>query len=229
MSTIEQLSSKSSQSTFDKKVLAAIQHLHPYVKHRLIVAESKGILPKNMYTSNGIIDEGIATLYRNGYDVDLDAMAVKLRLFYIVDEDLNNLLKKEAFHQKTISTDRILKEELGKLNEDFTMDADLDLILNTELDDISYHQNDGEHIFLYQDSDSTILREFEIEDLSGKNPHHLLGKFYHWLPLNVSNIVDLYIYGNLRFEDIARIKDIQIERIERIFEEVKKQFRSHID
>ncbi|MBT8272551.1 MAG: hypothetical protein KJO77_02005 [Bacteroidia bacterium] len=229
MSTIEQLSSKSSQSTFDKKVLAAIQHLHPYVKHRLIVAESKGILPKNMYTSNGIIDEGIATLYRNGYDVDLDAMAVKLRLFYIVDEDLNNLLKKEAFHQKTISTDRILKEELGKLNEDFTMDADLDLILNTELDDISSHQNDGEHIFLYQDSDSTILREFEIEDLSGKNPHHLLGKFYHWLPLNVSNIVDLYIYGNLRFEDIAKIKDIQIERIERIFEEVKKQFRSHID
>lgn len=229
MSTIEQLSSKSSQSTFDKKVLAAIQHLHPYVKHRLIVAESKGILPKNMYTSNGIIDEGIATLYRNGYDVDLDAMAVKLRLFYIVDEDLNNLLKKEAFHQKTISTDRILKEELSKLNEDFTMDADLDLILNTELDDISYHQNDGEHIFLYQDRDSTILREFEIEDLSGKNPHHLLGKFYHWLPLNVSNIVDLYIYGNLRFEDIARIKDIQIERIEKIFEEVKKQFRSHID
>jgi len=229
MSTIEQLSSKSSQTAFDKKVLSAIQHLHPYVKHRLIVAESKGILPKNMYSSNGIIDEGIATLYRNGYDIDLDTMAVKLRLFYIVDEDLNTLLKKEAFHQKTISTDQILKEELGKLNEDFTVDADLDLILNTELDDISYHQNDGEHIFLYQDRDSTILREFEIEDLSGEKPQQLLGKFYHWLPLNISNIVDLYVYGKLRFEDIAKIKDLELVRIEKIIETVKKQFRSHLN
>ena len=56
MSTFKKLSSKSAQTAFDKKVLSAVPHLHPYVKHRIYIAETTGILPKNMYSSNGIID-----------------------------------------------------------------------------------------------------------------------------------------------------------------------------
>ena len=137
MSTLQKINSKTTKTEFDKKVLAAIQHLHPYVKHRLYIGESTGILPKNMYFSNGIIDEGIVKIYENGFDIDADAMEIKLTLFKIVDKDLDELFKKEAFHQNTVSTHTILEEELGKLNQDYIIDADLDAVLLTELDDIS--------------------------------------------------------------------------------------------
>ena len=116
MSNFKELSSKSAQTAFDKKVLSAVQHLHPYVKHRIYIAESTGIIPKNMYSSTGMIDESIIELYSHGFNIEAEAMAVKLELFKHVDNYMNALFKKEAHHKNTISTDTFLKEELSKLS-----------------------------------------------------------------------------------------------------------------
>lgn len=230
MSTLQNIQDKSSKNEFDKKVLSAIQHLHPYVKHRLYVAESTGILPKNMYRSNDMIDTAILELYEGGYNIDDEALAIKLKLFSIVDADLDELFKKEAFHQKTISTRTILEEELDGLDEQFSVDADLDYIMNEDFDDISYAQNDKhKHLFLYSDNNRSILETFEAEDISNKKSQRVIGGFYSWLPTQVADIVDLYIFGKLTFEDIAKIKNIEITRIERIFLAIKKSFRKHLD
>lgn len=229
MSVLEELTSKSARTAFDKKVLSALPHLHPYVKHRIYIAETTGILPKNMFSSNGIIDESIIILYDKGFNVDAEPMAVKLELFRIVDSYMNVLFKNEAYHKDTISTDDILKKELSKLNEDYTVDADFDFILNTELNDISYHQDQMEPLQLYANKESSILKAFEIDDLSAKKSPKVFGQLYNWLPFNVSNIVDLYIIGKLDFESIAKIKKIEQKRVEAIFEKVKRTFRRHIE
>lgn len=229
MSTFKELSSKSAQTAFDKKVLSAVPHLHPYVKHRIYIAETTGILPKNMYSSNGIIDECIIELYSKGFNIEAERMAVKLELFKLIDNYMNELFKKEAYHKKTISTNSILDDELSRLGEDFTVDADLDLILNTELSDISYNQDHSNHLYLYEDKEASMLRAFELEDLSPSESPKVFGRFYSWLPINISNIVDLYVFGNLEFEDIAKIKKITKKRVELIFDRVKKSFRSHLE
>ena len=92
MSTFKKLPSKSAQTAFDKKVLSAVPHLHPYVKHRIYIAETTGILPKNMYSSNGIIDESIIELYTNGFNIEAEPMAVKLELFKLVDNYMNIII-----------------------------------------------------------------------------------------------------------------------------------------
>lgn len=229
MSSFQELSSQSARDTFNKKVLSAVPHLHPYVKHRIYIAESTGIIPKNMYSSNGIIDECIISLYTDGYDIDANANTIKLKLFKLVDTYLNRLFKKEAYHKNTISTDEILKDEISKLSEEYTIDADLDLILNTELSDISYHQDQDNHLYLYDDKETSLLQAFEIENLSKSQSPKVFHRFYSWLPINISNIVDLYVFGSLEFDDIAKIKDLQMSRIELIFEKVKKSFRSHLE
>jgi hypothetical protein len=229
MSTLKKIMDTSTQTEFDKKVLAAVQHLHAYIKHRLYVAESIGVLPKNMYNSNDIIDEGVAKLYSQGINIDLEEMAIKLKLFKIVDNDLNELFKKEAFHKNTQSTSAILKEELDSLEEKFTIDADLDYVMDEDLEDISYQQdNKHKHLFLYDDNETSVINAFEMEDISTQHTKKLLGKFYTWLPMNVSDIVDLYVFGKLDFEDISKIKNIEIKRIERIFENIKKSFRKNV-
>ncbi len=228
MSTIQKINSKTTKTEFDKKVLSAIQHLHPYVKHRLYIGESTGILPKNMYTGNGIIDEGIVKIYENGFDIDADAMEIKLKLFDIIDKQLDELFKKEAFHQKTISTNSILEQELNKLKEDYIVDADLDAVLLTELNDISYKQDNAEHIFVYDDSYSDVLNAFEIEDVAKLKSKNLLGSLYSWLPIMAADIIDLYSFGKLTFEEIAKVKHIEIENVEKIFDAVKKSFRNHL-
>jgi hypothetical protein len=229
MSTLKKIKDKNTQTEFDKKVLSAIQHLRAYIKHRLYVAESTGVLPKNMYNSNDIIDEGIAKFYDKGINIDLDEMAIKLKLFKIVDNDLNELLKKEAFHKNTKSTSQILEEELDSLEEKYTLDADMDYVMDEDLEDISYQQdNKHKHLFLYDDKDSSVISAFEMEDISSQHTKKLLGKFYTWLPMNITDIVDLFVFGKLSFEEISKIKDIEIKRIERIFENVQKSFRKNL-
>lgn len=229
MSTLKKIMDKSTQTEFDKKVLSAVQHLHAYIKHRLYIAESTGVIPKNMYTSNDIIDESIAKYYSKGINIDLEAMAIKLQLFKIVDNDLNELLKKEAFHKNTQSTTTILEEELDTLEEKFTLDADMDYVMDEDLEDISYQQEDKQkHLFLYDDNDSSIISAFEMEDISLQHTKKMLGKFYTWLPMNVTDIVDLFIFGKLSFEEISKVKDIEIKRIQRVFESVQRSFRKNL-
>ena len=228
MSTLEKLTTEGARSVFDKKVLAAIQHIHPYVKHRLFIAETKGILPRNMYKSVDIVDEGIAKLYQKGYNVDAEPLAVKLELFKIIDTYLENLLEKESFHTNTISTSTILSEEMDRLREDFTMDADLDLILNTELDDISYHQDPKEHHYLYTDKDVDVLKSLESEEFSLRDAQLAFKKIYSVLPMKVSNIVDLHTFGKLEIEEIAEIRKLESARIKRIIDAVKRRFEDYI-
>lgn len=229
MSSFQDLSSKSARDAFNKKVLSAVPHLQPYVKHRIYIGESTGIIPKNMYSSNGIIDDCIIELYSNGFNIEAPRNEIKLKLFKLVDAYLNDLFKKESYHKNTISTDIALKEELSRLNEDYTVDADLDLILNTELSDISYHQNQENQLYLYEDKETSLMQTLEIENLSKSQAPKVFHRFYSWLPVTISNIVDLYAFGNLEFDEIAKIKGLQISRIQLIFDKVKKSFRRHIE
>jgi len=229
MSTLKKIKDKNTQTEFDKKVISAIEHLRAYTKHRLYIAESTGVLPKNMYSSSDIIDESIAKFYSKGINIDLEEMAIKLKLFKIVDNDLNELFKKEAFHKDTQSTSTILEEELDSLEEKYTLDADLDYVMNEDLEDISYQQdNKHKHLFLYDDKNASVINALEMEDISSQHTKKLLGKFYTWLPMNVTDIVDLFVFGKLSFEDISKIKDIEIKRIERVFEGVRKSFRKNL-
>ena len=212
-----------------KKVVSASQHLHSYVKHRLYIAESMGIIPRNMYSSNGIIDESITKFYENGYDIDIEANALKLKLFKYVDICLDELFKKEAFHKNTISTNSILEEELDALEEEYTVDDGFDYIMNDELDDISYQQDHKhKHLFLYDEHDNSVLSVFEMEDLTENKSKEVLSNIYNWLPLNVSSIIDLLVFGKLNFEEIAKIKSIEVKRVEFIYEQVKNKFKDHI-
>jgi len=230
MSSIEKLNEKATQTAFNKKVVSASQHLHPYVKHRLYIAESTGIIPKKMYASNGIIDESIAKFYEKGYDIDIDTNTLKLKLFKIVDADLDAIFKKEAFHKNTISTNSILVEELDALEENYTIDDGFDYVMNEDLDDISYQQNGhSKHLFLYDDDSNSVLNALDTNAISLNNHKKTLGNLYSWLPLNVSNIVDLFVFGKLSFEEISKIKSIETKRIVHIFDEIKKNFNNHID
>lgn len=47
----------------------------------------------------------------------MDDTHIKLKLFKIVDTNLDALFKNEDFHKITTSTDTILKEELESLEE----------------------------------------------------------------------------------------------------------------
>ena len=219
-----------------KKILSVIPQLHPYVKHRLYTIETSGIVPKNMYKINGIIDDAILKfydLYEKPGEGPMDQQDIKLRLFKLVNERLNELRENESWHLNTLSTSEILSKELDLLEEKFKLGLHEDLIMDEELDDISYHQNDGQkEKFLYDDAENNIIKSLDIIDPRigiNSDKRKKLNKIYMWLPAKTSVIVDMYVFGKLTYDEIGIIKDIKTDKVKQIITTVRKSFRKNMD
>ena len=89
--------------------------------------------------------------------------------------------------------------------------------------------NKHKHLFLFDDHNNSVLNALDIQNIAPKKSKQLLGSLYSWLPLNVSNIIDLMVFGKLNFEEIAFVQSIEVRRVEHIYEEVKRQFKDHLD
>ena len=168
-------------------------------------------------------------LHQDNNHIDLDTLSIELSLFKLADELIDELYIKEGWHQKNISTYHLLKSELKKLEEKFTVKGSNELIMHEELDDICYHQNEEDSsYFIYDDLDSDILKVIESEPSSDFRKQKLLGKFYSWLPIETSKIIDLFVFGKLNFEEIARIKDLSTQEVKEIIIDVRKSFRRNL-
>ncbi len=219
--------------SLDKKVLSIVHLLHPYVKQRIRVAENFGIFPKNMYQSNGVIDDVILKVYENGTRQSIDVNELRIIMFELANNKLKSLFENEKWHKNSISTKFILEEELKQLEEDFTVDAGNDLIMNEELDDISYHQNDDESpLLLSEENQQNIINFLDLKDKSffyDRNNQNVLHKMYRMLPLQTSNVVDLYVLGKLNLHEIANILSTEIIEVKRIINFVKINFKKYLN
>lgn len=214
---------------FDKLLLSIVPHLHPYIKHRLYVAENTGIIPKNMYCFNGIIDDAIVKIYESSDFIEDSLLDLELKLFKIADSLIDDIYTKEGWHQHNFSTSRILMDELDYLERSYTTGASNDFIMKEDLNDICYHQDIiKKQPFIYNDSDSEIYRVVASEANHDETKQRLLDKFYSWLPMNTSKIIDLFIFGKLNFEEIAKIRDISSQEVKETLVMVRKSFRRNL-
>lgn len=206
---------------FDKKVLKLIPELKPYVRHRLYLAELLGMIPENMYRSTGIIDDAIIEIYSSDLSQFESNVDLRIRLFSLVKEGLDTVFYKEAINKNSISTDKILHQELNKLKERFTFNADGDFVMNEELNDISYHQKDFiPQLFIYDDSAQNVKTAFDLDYLDDERKNTFT-KLYHFLSFEASSVVDLHVFGKLSTSEIAQIKNTDEASIRAIILQIK--------
>jgi hypothetical protein len=224
---------KEKHSDFGRKVIAVLRQIRPYVKHRLYNAETIGIVPRNMYDTSGIIDDAVVKLYESNEGKFKNQKELKLELFKLVSMQVDKLFKKEEFHKYTLSTSQVLKKELELMEEDFTIDIDNDLLMKEDLDDISYHQKqESQHELLYDESEKSILKTFDLHDereVFNEDKRKALNKVYSWLPYETSNIVDLLVFGKLKYKEIAKIKDLSTEEVKKSIQAASKNFRKNLN
>jgi len=226
------LKSNSSQNP-EKKTLTIVHLLHPYAKQRIRVGEKLGYFPRNMYKSSEIIDEVVLEIYEKGVHKSKDADELRIIMFGLLNSKMSSLYKSEEWHKESFSTKLILEEELRKMEENFTSDAGNDLIMNEDLDDISYHQNNGGPKDLPYDESEEGVKTFlgldQIEKFQENNDRNDLRKVYYKLPVNTSNIVDLYILGKLSFHEIGTILKMEVSEVKEIVNSVRETIKNQLE
>ncbi len=225
--------SKEKHSDFGRKVILVLRQVRPYVKHRLYTAETTGIVPRNMYNTSEIIDDAVVTLYESNDIKVEDQKELKLELFKLVSLQVDKLFKKEEFHKYTLSTSQVLEREMELMEEDYTIDVDNDLLMKEDLDDISYRQRQKEHYdLLHDESEKSILKTFDLHDeieVYNEDKRKALNKVYSWLPYETSNIVDLLVFGKLKYKEIAKIKDLSVDEVKKSIQAASNNFRKNLN
>jgi len=220
-----------STTNLNTKITSYMEPVKRYVANRLRLAVIDGIISRGKYRVEDITDEIYIRLNEEEFDPDLLAGdRVKLLMFMLADRQLEEIFAEEYVHGEDISVEEIVAGELKTLEEKFVAEADGDLVLYEELDDISYqHDQEQKTIFLLEPGfESELISALDLGNLYAETAEtrKTLARVYQKLPKLIGSIVDLHTAGGLSAEEIARVRNMDVKDVDRIIYQVKVHFQA---
>lgn len=217
---LKDLRQEQTKDTFKKLSKILIHDISKYIKRRIKTTEITTELKIGKFNVQEVLDELYLLLYSNFEDIPNDIKDINVWLYQKADELLDEKLKEYQFNKdKLVRLDTILEQELKSFDEQFTIDADEEIIPVEELD--SYIPKTNEYSIyelLFEEDEESIIDEITLklnQDKIQKIIHLELAK----LPSNIRSIMDLYLIDQLTEEEIAEIKNLPTEKIREIISE----------
>jgi len=225
---LQQLKKEKDFKTFYQKIETMVPEIRRFVSNSLKAAENEGKLDRGYFNADGVLDEVYLAIFSQ-LDPSWDDARLRYLLFKKAVANLNDKKAIEASQPESVNTNDLLKEELDRLDEAFTTDGDGDLILNTELDDISYKQ-ERKHatpIFMDETVVSPVIKKFKLSDdiqLSTAR-RGAFGYAYNSIPHFSKTIFELYAFGDRNTAEIAEILAIKEQLVQKVLKIVTERFK----
>lgn len=213
---------------FYSKIESYLPEVREFISNSLKAAENEGKIDRGYYDSEGILDEVYLSSFSE-FDPEWDEAMFRYYLLKKAVDQLDEKIIIESSTAATKNTGDLLKEELDRLREDFTTDGDGDLILNTELDDISYKQERRFRSDIYMDR---AIEKLISERLNMDSAFQLssqrratFGYLFSTIPHMSKIIFELYVFANQSASEISLILDIDVAKINRILKMVTERLK----
>jgi RNA polymerase sigma factor (sigma-70 family) len=226
---LKQLKARHNKAGFNQLMKKIFPGVKQYINNELRRALENGSIPSGKYNLSDFISE----LYIMAYDHIHEVKEDKHLLSWLIkkaDELLADTIIEEEFDQTFYENiDSIDKVEWDEMEERFSTDGDGDLVMEEELDDISYPKNDYilKNVFV-EHTEEDLINHLDKE-LTGKEINEHISMVLHRLPPQMSSIFDLAINLQLKLEEIAEIKKIPIEEVNRYFNEARRTIRNSFE
>ena len=213
---------------FYNKIAALEPDLRKFMTRSLKAAENQGAIDRGFYNADELLDEIYLEVFKEFADF-MDKEKIKTILF---SKAVQKIEEKKIVEQETpdyLPTEQMLKQELDALDEQYTMDADGDLILNTELDDISYKQSTERPIKVILDTtlEQQLIKKLDLKDslLPSMERRTTFGALFTNIPPRTKSVLELYAFGNRNHYEISEILEVPETVIDKIMEKMNERFR----
>ena len=118
---------------------------------------------------------------------------------------------------------------MKRLQEKWFVDIDGDLLLKTELDDISYKQDHkwSPEIVLDDDLEKQLIDKLDLDEalLLSEEKRRWMGSIYGAIPSRSRHILELFVFGEQSASEIASILSVEKEKVDRILKIINEKFR----
>jgi len=213
---------------FYNKISSLVPDLKKFTARSLKAAESRNAIDRGFYNAEGVLDEIYLEVFKDFIDI-IDEEKLKTILFSKAVQKIEEKKIIEKEMPDYLPTEEMLKQELDGLDEKFTTQADGDLILNTELDDISYkqHTKRPSNVILDATLEQQLIKKLEMSDtlLPSLERRTIFGAVYNNIPPRSKTVLELYAFGNRTIHEISEILEVPEDVVDRIMDKLKEKFR----
>lgn len=207
--------------TFNKTIVSFIPTLKSYILNYLI---EQGLNKKSELTIPELINEIYLMLYNNITERPTDDTRFLGWVFSETKKWLDNYLVQSAnTNRKQIDIHSLAMQELSSLEQKFTMDADGELVMFEDLDDISYFNEQMTQHYENGEYDNLLLTE---ENISGLND--TVQKVLKSIDPKAKLIYEMYWFNDMTEHEIAATMGWQLEKVLQTIKTISKQIVSSI-
>lgn len=223
---LKQLKAEDNKAGFNQLMKKILPGVKQYINSELKRALENESIPSGKYNISDFIDE----LYIMAYDHIHEVKEDKHLLSWLIkkaDQLLADTITEEDFDQTFYeSIDNINQVEWDEMEEKYSTDGDGDLVMEEELDDISYPKNDYtlKKVFV-EDMQDDLIEKLDKELTGDEINDHISMVMLH-LPSKLRTIFDLAVNLQLKLEEIAEIKHIPVEEVNKYFNEARSYIRN---
>ncbi|MFW6275346.1 MAG: hypothetical protein ACOC2M_01780 [bacterium] len=226
LQNLQDLRQEITKETFKKFTKILLHDVSRYIKRRIRTTELTTELKKGTFKIQDLLDELFLVVYDRFNEIPAEKDKITVWLYKKADEQINDKLKEYQFNnEKLVRLENVLGKELKSFDEQFTVDADEEIIPMEELEDFIPKPNDYSLYDLLFDENEDSL----IEDLTLKLNQDKIQKIIHLqlakLPEKERTVIDLFLIDQFAEEEIAEIKGLTKEEVRTIIEENIKQIK----
>lgn len=207
--------------SFNKTIVSFIPTLKSYILNYLI---EQGLNKKSELTIPELINEIYLMLYNNITERPTDDTRFLGWVFSETKKWLDNYLVQSAnTNRKQIDIHSLAMQELSSLEQKFTMDADGELVMFEDLDDISYFNEQMTQQDEKGEYGNLLLTE---ENISGLND--TVQKVLKSIDPKAKLIYEMYWFNDMTEQEIAATMGWQLGEVLQTIKTISKQIVSSL-
>lgn len=221
-----QLKKAGDKASFNQSLLKILPEVRKYVSLRLNRAIKRGHFPKGKYKADDFIDQLFIEVYENIENVE-NEKNLHSWLFKKTDELVGDIIAEEGFDSAFLENiDNYSRQEWDRMEEKFSAEADGDLVMREELDDVSYPKKTYyvlQDVFI-QDNENSLIEKIN-EDLENDRIQNRINMVLHNLPLPMQTVFELFVQQHFEIEEIAKIRNSTVEEVEELLKSARTYLR----
>jgi RNA polymerase sigma factor (sigma-70 family) len=217
---------------FRKLMNKMLPALRNYIARRLNLAHSTGLIDKYGIVPEEVIDVVYLTLFDRFGQEHKNTSGIETWVYRVVDEVFNKQLMEKSFENDHLIYLKHMEDlELSGLEEKYTADAEGELIMDEELDDVSYQQRMYNAADFLKDTNTLESVESTLSEYDKIKLHDEIQRQLISVAEEDRTIFDLFWIVGLSMKQIANIRNITISEVEktlkRVGAHIRKKLSSH--
>ena len=177
-------------------------------------------IKRGKFKKQEILDEVYLYVYDQLDEIPGDEGSTRIWLYQITDKILEEKFKEIEFEQKNFQRlAEIVDAEYASLEENFTVDAEEEIIPLEEIDEYENQSDLSMATILYEEDEDSILDELTL-NLNKQDIRGLLEQELTKLPVYERTIMEYYLINQMSVNEIAEIKKMQVDEIEKMITRV---------